>query len=74
MEKEPDIKKFLTRIASLISMTLLWMLVNCTFGIGLNLAFFDDKPTLWNYIFYGWFALSFILLIFYFRRKMQNKN
>lgn len=71
--EEPDIKEFLTRIASLLSMTLLWLLVNCTIGIGLNFAFFDDKPTAKNYIFYGWFVFSFILLIIYFRRKMRSK-
>lgn len=72
--EELDVKKFLIKIASLLSMTLLWMLVNCTIGIGLNFAFFDDKPKAGNYIFYGWFAFSFILLIIYFRKKLERKN
>lgn len=70
-EPDPDVRKFLLKIATSISMGLLWLLVNSTIGIGLNYGFFEDKPTLANYIFYGWFLGSLVWLIFYFRRKWK---
>jgi hypothetical protein len=69
---EPDVKKFLTKIAATISMVLLWMLINSSIGIGMNYAFFDDKPRTGNYIFYAWFIISLILLIIYVRKKWKD--
>lgn len=68
-EMEPEARNFLVKIASSLSMGLLWMLVNMTIGIYLNYAFFDHSPSLGNYLFYIWFVASFLLLIFYYKRK-----
>jgi hypothetical protein len=68
-EMEPDVRNFLSKILSSISMTLLWMLINSTVGIGLNYAFFEEKPSLKNYIFYVWFLVSFAFLIRYLLKK-----
>lgn len=68
-EMEPEVRNFLTKIASSLSMGLLWLIVNVTVGIYFNYAFFERVPTLANYIFYAWFLLSLILLVIYYRRK-----
>lgn len=70
-EMEPDIKSYLSKILSSISMTLLWLLINSTVGIGLNYAFFEKKPSPANYIFYAWFLLSLFLLVLYLRKKWK---
>lgn len=70
-DMEPEVKNFLSRIATSLSVGLLWMLVNSTIGIGLNFAFFEDKPTIGNYIFYSWFLLSLFLLIIFYRKKWK---
>lgn len=68
---EPEIRDFLLKIATSLSVGLLWLLVNITIGIGFNYAFFDYKPTTGNYIFYGWFVLSFAWLLYYIYRKWK---
>ena len=70
-DMEPDIRNYLLKILTSISVGILWLLVNVTIGIGLNYAFFEDKPTIANWIFYGWFLLSLVLLVFYYRRKWK---
>lgn len=70
-EMEPEVKGFLVKIATSISMGLLWLLVNSTIGIGFNFAFFDGRPHTGNYIFYAWFLASLTGLIFYYRRKWK---
>jgi len=70
-DMEPDIRNYLLKILTSISVGILWLLVNVTIGIGLNYAFFEDKQTIANWIFYGWFLLSLVLLVFYYRRKWK---
>lgn len=70
-DMEPEVKNFLSRIATSLSVGLLWLLVNSTIGIGFNFAFFEDKPTIGNYIFYSWFLLSLFLLIIFYRKKWK---
>ena len=66
---EPEVRDFLVRVASSLSMGLLWLLVNCTVGIYFNYAFFDHSPSLGNYIFYAWFLISLTFLVIYYKRK-----
>ncbi len=73
-ETEPDVWNFLRKILSSISISLLWLLINSTIGIGLNYAFFENKPSLGNYIFYAWFLISFIFLLRYLFRKWNVLN
>lgn len=68
-ETEPDVRSFLKKILSSISITLLWLLINSTVGIGFNYAFFEESPTIGNYIFYAWFCITFILLLYYLLKK-----
>jgi len=70
-DMEEETREFLLKIASTISLGLLWMLVNSTIGIGFNLAFFKNRPGIGNIVFYLWFIISFIALIIYFRKKWK---
>ncbi len=69
---EPEVIQFLLRIVKTISMGLLWLLLNMTFGIYLGFAFFESQPSPGNYIFYVWFILSLTLLLLYFRNKWKD--
>ena len=68
---EPEVKSFLSKISTSLSVGLLWLLINTTIGIGFNFAFFEDKPTIGNYIFYAWFLISLYLLIIFYRKKWK---
>jgi hypothetical protein len=70
---EPDVREFLVRIMQTISMSVVWLLVNMTLGIYFDFAFFENKPSIGNYIFYVWFIISFILLLRYFHKKWKGK-
>jgi Mg2+ and Co2+ transporter CorA len=70
-EMEPEVKSFLSKISSSLSVGLLWLLINTTIGIGFNFAFFEDKPSIGNYIFYAWFLISLCLLIVFYRKKWK---
>ena len=73
MGMEPDVQDFLVRILNSLSVAMVWLLVNMTIGIYFGLAFFEDKPSLWNYIFYVWFLISLGLLLLYFRKKWKDR-
>jgi Mg2+ and Co2+ transporter CorA len=68
---EPEVKDFLSKISTSLSVGLLWLLINTTIGIGFNFAFFEDKPSIGNYIFYAWFLISLYLLIVFYRKKWK---
>ena len=70
-EMEPEVKSFLSKISTSLSVGLLWLLINTTIGIGFNFAFFEDKPSIGNYIFYAWFLISLYLLIVFYRKKWK---
>ena len=68
---EPETRDFLVKIATSISIGMLWLLINSTIGIAFNFAFFEHRPGIGNYIFYVWFLLSLIWLISYYRKKWK---
>jgi hypothetical protein len=70
-EMEPDIKNFLYKVMSSFSMSLLWLLINSTIGIAFNYGFFENRPSLGNYIFYTWFLGSLYFLIVYLKKKWK---
>jgi hypothetical protein len=69
---DPDVRFFLMTIVQSISMVMLWMLINMTIGIYYDFAFFDDKPTLGNYIYYPLLIISFVFLIRYLKKKWKG--
>lgn len=69
---EPDVKAFLLVIVQSISMAMLWLLLNMTFGIYFNYAFFDNGFSLGNVIYYIFLVGSFIFLFIYLKRKWRG--
>jgi hypothetical protein len=69
---EPEVREFLVRIMQSISMGLVWLLVNMSVGIYYGFAFFEDGPTLGNYLYYIGFLLSLAWLIFYLKKKWKG--
>ena len=69
---EPDVRLFLLTILNTISMGMVWLLLNMTFGIYYGFAFFEDTPTLGNYIYGAFFLSSLILLIRYLKKKWRG--
>jgi len=70
-DMEQETRDFLAKIATSISVGLLWLLINSTIGIAYNFAFFEKQPGIGNYIFYGWFLVSLLWLIYYYRKKWK---
>ena len=69
---EPDVKAFLLMIVQSISMCMVWLLLNMTFGIYYDYAFFEGTPSLGNIIYDVFFLTSLILLILYLRKKWKG--
>ncbi|MGI8950076.1 MAG: hypothetical protein ACR2FN_00685 [Chitinophagaceae bacterium] len=69
---EPEVKEFLKRIALCVFLTFFWLLINCTAGIMFNLAFIENKISAGNILFYLWLLLSFILLLFLYKKLWQK--
>lgn len=69
---EPEVKEFLIKIVQSLSMGLLWLLVNMSIGIYYGLAFFEDSPTLGNYLYYTGFLISLAALILYLKKKWKG--
>lgn len=69
---EPEVKAFLIKIVQTMSMGLLWLLINMSIGIYYGFAFFEDKPTLGNYIYYTGFLISLVALILYLKKKWKG--
>ena len=73
---EPEVRNFLKRIVWSITVGFLYLMINATMGLWGEWLFFEGKPTLGNYIFYGWLALSTVglimLLIKWWRKKFPH--
>ena len=68
---ESDTKAFLIKIMQTISIVLLWMLVNVFIGIYKDYAFFENRPNWTNYLFYGFFLVTLVVLILHLVRKWK---
>ena len=71
MGMEDETRDFLVRILQTISIVLVWMLVNVFVGIYKNYAFFDNRPTWANYLYYAFFLISLALLLRHLWRKWK---
>jgi hypothetical protein len=60
---EPGIREFFKRIVMTLSLLILWMMINLTLGIKMNLAFFENEIRWFNIVFYIWLMASFAVLI-----------
>lgn len=55
---EPGVKKYLLRILHTLSLGLLWLALNSTFGIMYDQAFIHGHIKTGNILFYTWFVVS----------------
>jgi hypothetical protein len=60
---EPEVRDFLKRIVWSITVGFLYLMINASLGIWGGWIFFEHLPTLGNYIFYAWVAISTVGLI-----------
>ena len=69
---EPEIREFFKRLVTSISLLVIWMMINVTIGIKYNYAFYDDNMRWYNIVFYAWLAISFIALIWAYKKIWQK--
>ncbi len=69
---EPEVKIFFAKIVKSLSMGLLWMLLNMTFGIFFDFGFVHTSLSLGNVIFYIFLAGSFAALVWYLLRVWKD--
>jgi hypothetical protein len=68
---EDETREFLVKILNTIAIVLLWMMANVFIGIYKGLAFFEDKPHWWNYLYYAFLVTSFVFLVIHLKRKWK---
>jgi hypothetical protein len=71
-EPNPDVRPFLKRVMYTMTAGLVWLGINTTFGIMKEYGFIREKISAGNIVFYTWLLLSFIALIWYFRRMWKG--
>jgi hypothetical protein len=69
---EEETRLFLIRIINTISIVLIWMIVQMTWGIYMEWAFFEDRPDWRNLLYYIFFLGSFIWLIVHLKKKWKR--
>jgi len=62
---EPELRAFFGRIVKSLSITVLWMLINMTFGIFLDFGFIHSTITIANILFYIFLLTTLFALIRY---------
>lgn len=65
---EPEIKEFFRRLSASIGLCVAWMAINAVIGIKYSYAFFEDSIHWSNIVFYVWAVISFIALIFLYKK------
>lgn len=69
---EEDASRLLRKVVKTMSAAIVWLLINMTFGIYFGWMFFYQKPTIGNYIFYGFMGISLAFLILYLRKVWKE--
>lgn len=62
---EPGVKEYLLRIINTLSVGLIWLAINSSFGIMYDYAFIHEHVTTGNIIFYIWFVISFTAFLWW---------
>ena len=70
---EPEVRDFLKRVLQTVSTGMLFLLVNMTFGLYFNWAFYEQQITLGNIIYYCFFISSFTALLYYYHRLWKQR-
>ncbi len=69
---EPEVVAFLKRVALSILLAFVWLVINVTVGIRLDLAFVKDHITVGNVLYYSWLVASLVLLLLFFLRLWRQ--
>jgi hypothetical protein len=69
---EPEIREFFRRLSLSIGLCIVWMAINLVIGVKLGYAFFEDNIQAGNIVFYIWLVLSFIGLIWLYKRIWKD--
>jgi hypothetical protein len=60
---DPEVKKYFRKILNSFFIGLLWLFVIVTSGLYFQLGLVNGKLQWYNFIFYGFFVVSFLFLI-----------
>lgn len=69
---DPEVKKYFRKIINSFSIGLLWLFVIVTSGLYFQLGLINGKFQWYNYIFYSFFLLSFLLLVRYYYKLWKE--
>jgi hypothetical protein len=70
---EPELREFFSKIVKSISLVVLWMLLNMTFGIFFDFGFIHSSLSLANILFYI-FLLSTLFMLIRYLLKLWKEN
>ena len=70
---EPEVKDFLKRIVSSLSLGLLWLMINMTLGIYFNGLIVGDRPSVFNFITYIFLGTSLGLYLRFLFRTWKKR-
>jgi FtsH-binding integral membrane protein len=71
---EDDAKRFLRKVVSTLTIAILWLIINMTWGIYLGWMVVIDHVNTGNIVFYIWFVLSLALMLFLFAKIWRTKK
>ena len=69
---EPDVKKYLRKVLNSLFYGLLWLALNVLGGLYWEYGTIHGKLSVYNILFYIWFALSLIALLYYYYRTWKS--
>ncbi|HET7899141.1 MAG TPA: hypothetical protein VFL47_15750 [Flavisolibacter sp.] len=71
---DPEVKRYFRKIMNSFGMGALWLLVISTSGIAFRLAIIENGVRWYNFVFYGVFVVSLVLLLWFFYRVWRKKE
>lgn len=60
---DPEVKRYFRRILNSISIGVFWLMTLVGLGLSLGMAIVENGWAWYNYVFYGFAAISFIVFI-----------
>ena len=69
---EESTREFLVRIINTLSLVLIWMMVQMTWGIYMGWAFTENQSTWHNAVYYLFFFVSLFALLRHLKRKWKR--
>lgn len=69
---DPDVKKYLRKILNSLFCGLLWLSLNVLGGLYWGFGSIDRRVSIYNVLFYVWFAISLSALLLYYYRTWRK--